>query len=126
MDWVYLRFLFLFASGYLHETSIQLLQQGVTSLEDLATCPNELLTAIPGIGEAGAEAIRSRALELVEEKRLQEEEQARLEAELQAEEAAAAAAQAEAAAAAAAEAKSEAEATADADAPADAEEPGSS
>jgi N utilization substance protein A len=57
-----------------------LLQQGITSLEDLAECPTEMLSSLPGIDEAGAAAIKARALELAEQKR-QEEEQARLEAE---------------------------------------------
>lgn len=55
-----------------------LLQQGVTSLEDLGDCPVDLLTSLPGIDEAGAERIRARARELAVEKR--EEEKARAEA----------------------------------------------
>jgi len=82
-----------------------LLQQGITSLEDLAECPPELLTSLPGIDEAGAQNIREKAAELAVRKREQEEEQARLDAERleqeAAAEAAAAAAAAEAAAAAA-------------------------
>ena len=80
-----------------------LLQQGVTSLEDLSTCDVDLLTSLPGIDEAGANAIRERAAELAVRK--VEEEAARLEEErLEAERAAAeatavAAAEAEAAAA---------------------------
>ncbi len=58
-----------------------LLQQGITSLEDLAECPVELLSSLPGIDESGAALIQSRALELAEEKKRQEEERARLEAE---------------------------------------------
>ena len=58
-----------------------LLQQGIASLEDLAECPSELLTSLPGIDEAGATAIKVRAVELAEEKRVQDEERARLEAE---------------------------------------------
>ncbi|MCH8889697.1 MAG: KH domain-containing protein, partial [Myxococcales bacterium] len=83
-----------------------LLQQGITSLEDLSTCDLELLSSLPGIGESGAIAIRERAAELavrkVEEEvaRLEEE---RLEAERAAQEAAAEAEAAAAEAAAAAE-----------------------
>jgi N utilization substance protein A len=69
-----------------------LLQQGITSLEDLAECQSELLTSVPGIDEGGAQRIKERAAELAEQKRAEEEEQARLEAERAAEEAAAAAA----------------------------------
>ena len=72
-----------------------LLQQGITSLEDLANCATEMLSQLPGIDEQGAAAIKVRAAELAEQKQ-QEEEAARLEAER------AAAAEAEAAAAAAA------------------------
>jgi len=57
-----------------------LLQQGITSLEDLVECPVELLTSLPGIDEAGAAAISTRAAELAVEK-LEEEEQARVAAE---------------------------------------------
>jgi len=78
-----------------------LLQQGITSLEDLAECQSDLLTSIPGIDEEGAGLIKARALELAERKRAEEEEQARLDAERAAEEAAAEAAAAAAAAAAA-------------------------
>ena len=65
-----------------------LLQQGVTSLEDLAGCDPELLFSLPGIDEAGAAAIKARAGELTV--RRDEEEAARLaaEAEAQAQEAA--------------------------------------
>jgi N utilization substance protein A len=66
-----------------------LLQQGVTSLEDLADCSVELLTSLPGIDENGAAQIKARASELTVEKR-EEEERARVEAEA-AEQAAAAA-----------------------------------
>jgi len=69
-----------------------LLQQGVTSLEDLAHLPQEMLTVLPGIDEAGARAIKARAGELAEERKRQEAEEARLEAERVAQEAAAAAA----------------------------------
>jgi N utilization substance protein A len=58
-----------------------LLQQGITSLEDLNECPVDLLTALPGIDEAGAAAIQVRALELAARKREEEAEHARLEAE---------------------------------------------
>jgi N utilization substance protein A len=92
-----------------------LLQQGITSLEDLNECPSELLTSLPGIDEAGAAAIQTRALELAARKLEEEAEQARLEAEEAArrveEEAAAAAAEreaAEASEAASAEASEEA------------------
>jgi len=84
-----------------------LLQQGVTSLEDLANCPDELLTSLPGIDEAGATAIRERAAELAIRKREEEEEAARLEAERAAAEAEAAEAAALAAAAAALQAEGE-------------------
>src|SRR5215468_1386230 len=58
-----------------------LLQQGITSLEDLAHCEIDLLTQMPGIDEAGAAAIRKRAAELAQQKRKQEEEAARSAAE---------------------------------------------
>src|SRR4029453_7797608 len=58
-----------------------LLQQGITSLEDLAHCDVELLTQLPGIDEAGGAAIRKRAAELAHQKRKQEEEAARRDAE---------------------------------------------
>ena len=58
-----------------------LLQQGITSLEDLSECQNELLASLPGIDENGADLIRARALELAVQKKEEEEEQARLEAE---------------------------------------------
>ncbi|MDG2335658.1 MAG: transcription termination factor NusA [Myxococcota bacterium] len=73
-----------------------LLQQGVTSLEDLARCSVELLTSFPGIDEDGAGKIKVRATELVDVK-VQEEREA-------AEAAAEAATAAQAAAATAAEA----------------------
>jgi N utilization substance protein A len=83
-----------------------LLQQGITSLEDLSTCDPDLLTSLPGIDEAGAAAIRERAAELAVRK-VEEEaarlEEARLEAERAAQEAAAAAAEAAEAAEAGAE-----------------------
>ena len=68
-----------------------LLQQGVTSLEDLAECQMELLTSLPGIDTGGAEEIKARAAVLAVQK-AEEEEQARLEAEQQAAKEAAAAA----------------------------------
>jgi hypothetical protein len=71
-----------------------LLQQGITSLEDLSACDLELLTSLPGIDESGAVAIRELAAELAVRK-VEEEaarlEEARLEAERAAQEAAAAA-----------------------------------
>jgi N utilization substance protein A len=51
-----------------------LLQQGVTSLEDLAECAPELLTSLPGIDAAGAQAIKENALVVAEKKRAEEEE----------------------------------------------------
>ncbi len=80
-----------------------LLQQGITSLEDLAECPSELLTVLPGIDEAGAENIKTRAAELVSVKVAADEERVRLEAEAQAQ----LRAEAEAAAAASREAGSD-------------------
>jgi N utilization substance protein A len=80
-----------------------LLQQGITSLEDLAESQSDLLTSIPGIDEAGAQRIRENALVLAERKKVEEEEAARLAVEeAAAEQAAAEQAAAEAAAAAAA------------------------
>ena len=69
-----------------------LLQQGITSLEDLAAGADELLTQLPGVDAEGAGAIRSRAGELAERKRLEEEEAAQREAEARAAAEAAAAA----------------------------------
>jgi N utilization substance protein A len=91
-----------------------LLQRGITSLEDLAESDAEFLSLLPGIDDAGAQAIKSRALELAREKAEQEAreaaervvEEARLAAEA-AEAAAAAAAAATAAASAAAAASDE-------------------
>ena len=57
-----------------------LLQQGVTSLEDLAECQVDLLTSLPGIDEAGAAQIQARAAELAVEKQ-EEDERLRAEAE---------------------------------------------
>jgi hypothetical protein len=62
-----------------------LLDHGVASLEELAVAQDELLTAIPGISEEGAQNVRQRASEL----QAQKLEQQRLEAERAAEEAAA-------------------------------------
>ena len=78
-----------------------LLQRGITSLEDLAACQSELLASLPGIDQAGAEAIKSRAAELAVKRA---EEIARAQAEAEAAEAAAAEAAAAEAAAAAEEA----------------------
>lgn len=58
-----------------------LLQQGVTSLEDLAECASEVLTALPGIDEAGAAAIKAKAAELVSVKATEDAERAQREAE---------------------------------------------
>ena len=73
-----------------------LLQRGITSLEDLADCDAEFLASLPGIDDAGAAAIKARALELAREKAEQEvreaAERAAEEARLAAEAAAAAAA----------------------------------
>jgi N utilization substance protein A len=94
-----------------------LLQQGITSLEDLADCQSDLLSSLPGIDAQGAQNIKERAAVLAVQK-IEEEEQARLEAErLAVEEAAAAAAAAEAEA----EADTEAEAEADTEVAAEAD-----
>jgi transcription termination/antitermination protein NusA len=58
-----------------------LVQQGVTSLEDLSRSDLELLTQIPGIDEKGARAIQKRAAELAQEKARSDEANARAEAE---------------------------------------------
>jgi N utilization substance protein A len=58
-----------------------LLQQGITSLEDLANCASELLTSLPGIDEAGAGRIKQRARELIGVKVVEEERMAQEEAE---------------------------------------------
>jgi N utilization substance protein A len=58
-----------------------LLQQGITSLEDLAGCEPDLLTSLPGIDDAGVEAIKQKAAELAERKAAEEAEAERLEAE---------------------------------------------
>lgn len=66
-----------------------LLQRGITSLEDLATCQTEFLASLPGIDEAGAGRIKERAAELAEQKAEEEaraaEEAARAEAQALAE-----------------------------------------
>jgi len=58
-----------------------LLQQGITSLEDLSECAVDILTSLPGIDQEGAALIKERAAELVAVKAAEEEEKARLEAE---------------------------------------------
>jgi transcription termination factor NusA len=58
-----------------------LVQQGITSLEDLSRCDLELLTQIPGIDEKGARAIQKRAAELAVEKQRSDEARVRAEAE---------------------------------------------
>jgi N utilization substance protein A len=58
-----------------------LMQQGITSLEDLSRCDLDLLTQLPGIDEKGARAIQQRAGELAAERRRDEEASARAEAE---------------------------------------------
>jgi N utilization substance protein A len=102
-----------------------LLQQGITSLEDLAESQTELLTSIPGIDEEGAQKIKENATVLAARKAA-EEEAARLEAERVAAEEAAAEAAAAAAAAAESEAQAESgeesEAGESAEAPAEASE----
>jgi N utilization substance protein A len=91
-----------------------LLQQGITSLEVLAECQTELLSSLPGIDEAGALSIKSRAGELAEQKRLEEEARAAAEAAEAAAAEAAAAEEAARAAAAEQAAAAEGEAAADA------------
>jgi len=68
-----------------------LLQQGITSLDDLAQCQPELLMQLPGMDEAGAQAVKQRAAELAVEQRRREAEAA-IEAARAAEDAARAAA----------------------------------
>jgi transcription termination/antitermination protein NusA len=46
-----------------------LLNQGVTSLDDLAMTPVEMLMQLPGIDENGAKAVKQRAAELAQEQR---------------------------------------------------------
>ena len=58
-----------------------LLQQGITSLEDLAECGVEVLTQLPGIDDDGAAAIKTKAAELVSVKAEEDDEQARQQAE---------------------------------------------
>ena len=58
-----------------------LLQQGITSLEDLSECAIDILTSLPGIDQEGAALIKERAAELIAVKVAEEEEKARLEAE---------------------------------------------
>ncbi len=58
-----------------------LLQQGITSLEDLAECAVEVLTQLPGIDEAGAVSIKTQAAELVSVKAAEDEARAQHEAE---------------------------------------------
>ncbi len=97
-----------------------LLQQGITSLEDLAECATEVLTALPGIDDEGAQAIKTKAAELVSVKAAEDEERERQEAENEArlrEEAAAAAAEAAANAPDAPEASDASGAGGDGDAP---------
>ncbi|MFK7895181.1 MAG: transcription termination factor NusA [Myxococcota bacterium] len=57
-----------------------LLQQGITSLEDLSDCSPEILTQLPGIDEAGAASIKTKAGELVSVKVEEEAERAAQEA----------------------------------------------
>ena len=58
-----------------------LLQQGITSLEDLSECAVEVLTQLPGIDEDGAASIKAKAAELVSVKAAEDEERAQREAE---------------------------------------------
>ena len=57
-----------------------LLQQGITSLEDLAACEVDVLTQLPGIDEEGAERIKANAVVLAERKREEDEAAAAAEA----------------------------------------------
>src|SRR5690606_2309425 len=50
--------------------------QGITSLEDLANVQPELLLQLPGIDEAGAQAVKRRAAELAVEQKRREAEAA--------------------------------------------------
>jgi len=104
-----------------------LLQQGITSLEDLAQCDSEMLSSLPGIDEEGAGRIKERAAELAERKRAEDEERERLEAEeaarIAAEEAAARAAEAQASAEPASAEPASAETEAPAEEPAGDEKP---
>jgi N utilization substance protein A len=92
-----------------------LLQQGIMSLGDLSGCQAEVLTALPGINEAGARSIKEKAAELVAVKVTEDEESAR--AAVENEERLRAEAQAAAAAAAAAAPKAEAEVAVEAGTP---------
>jgi len=78
-----------------------LLDNGVSSLTELANAEDSLLTTLPGIGEAEAAKIRERAVVVAEQKRQEEAERAAREAE------AAAAPEAEVAAPAATPAEAE-------------------
>jgi N utilization substance protein A len=60
-----------------------LLQQGIMSLGDLSGCQVEVLTALPGIDEAGARSIKEKAAELVAVKVTEDEESARAAVETQ-------------------------------------------
>jgi N utilization substance protein A len=71
-----------------------LLQQGITSLEDLAECQSDLLTQLPGIDEAGANRIKAKAAELTVEKAADDERKRQEEEQRVAEEAARVAAEA--------------------------------
>jgi len=88
-----------------------LLQQGITSLEDLAEVQAELLTQLPGIDEAGAAAIKAKAAELAVRKAEEDERRRQEEVQRLAEEAARAAEAAAAPPAPPAPAASEPEAT---------------
>jgi transcription termination/antitermination protein NusA len=57
-----------------------LLNQGVTSLDDLAMTPVEMLMQLPGIDENGAKAVKTRATELAQEQRRVDAERAAAEA----------------------------------------------
>ena len=57
-----------------------LMQQGITSLEDLAACEVDVLTQLPGIDEEGAERIKANAVVLAERKREEDEAAAAAEA----------------------------------------------
>ena len=61
-----------------------LLQEGITSLEDLAATDAEMLEQLPGVEAEGAAAIKRRAAELAERK-TEAEAAAKLEAEHEAE-----------------------------------------
>ena len=61
-----------------------LLQQGITSLEDLSNCDTDVLVQLPGIDEDGAASIKQRAAELAEQKQREDEAAAAAEAAAQA------------------------------------------